>query len=89
MKSIEIPDSVTTIDTFVFSECASLTSVALGSSVEWIDSYAFGGCTSLTGIKYNGTIEQWYAITKSGNWNSGTGNYTIHCTDGDISKYYY
>ena len=27
-----------------------------------------------------------YNISKGSNWNYNTGNYTIHCTDGDIPK---
>lgn len=33
-----------------------------------------------------GTVAQWNAISKGDDWNSATGNYTIHCKDGDISK---
>jgi hypothetical protein len=31
-------------------------------------------------------MEQWNAISKGGSWNRNTGNYTVHCTDGDIGK---
>ncbi len=47
---------------------------------------AFSNCTALTDIYYSGTIEEWDNITKSNNWNVSTGDYTIHCTDGDIWK---
>ena len=33
-----------------------------------------------------GTKAQWKAIKKGYDWNYDSGNYTVHCTDGDISK---
>jgi hypothetical protein len=46
---------------------------------------AFGWIESLT-VTYQGTIEEWMAIEKDDHWNFETGNYTVHCTDGDIEK---
>ncbi|MBE6667240.1 MAG: hypothetical protein E7607_02895 [Ruminococcaceae bacterium] len=51
-----------------------------------IGSSAFSGCSGLTSINYNGTKEQWKAITKYSNWNYRTGNYTVTCTDGVLTK---
>ena len=45
-----IPDSVTTIGDFAFSDCSSLTSVTIPDSVTTIGSYAFSGCSSLTSV---------------------------------------
>ena len=86
ITSITIPDSVTSIGNDAFYYCASLTSITIPDSVTSIGIYAFDGCTSLTSITYTGTIAQWNAITFKNNWNYSTGNYTIHCTDGDIAK---
>jgi len=47
---------------------------------------AFSYCSRLTSISFNGTMAQWNAIEKNDYWNVDTGNYTIHCTDGDIAK---
>ena len=69
-----------------FSRCSNLTSITIGSGVTRIDSYAFENCTGLTSITYQGTRAQWNAISKGGDWNSNTGSYTIHCTDGNIAK---
>ncbi len=69
-----------------FYNCSSLTSVTIGEGVTSIDSSAFYYCSSLTDITYNGTIEEWNAISKDYDWNYNTSNYTIHCTDGDIAK---
>ena len=45
-----IPNSVTTIGEYAFSECRSLTSVTIGNSVRTIDKCAFYICSSLTSV---------------------------------------
>ena len=51
-----------------------------------IDYYALENCVNLTNIIYKGTKAQWKEIEKYSAWNRNTGNYTITCTDGTISK---
>lgn len=51
-----------------------------------IGDWAFYHCSSLTSITFNGTKQQWNAISKGYRWNDNTGAYTIHCTDGDVPK---
>jgi hypothetical protein len=51
-----------------------------------IGDYAFANCTSLTDIQFNGTMEQWNGGTFGKDWNKNTGEYTVHCTDGDLQK---
>ena len=86
LTSIIIPDSVTSIGRYSFQGCTGLTSVTIGSGVKSIADSVFDGSSELTSITYNGTIEQWKAIYKWQDWNFNTGNYVVHCTDGDISK---
>ena len=86
LTSITIPDSVTSIGGWAFSGCTGLTSVAIGNGVTSIGSSAFSWCTGLTSITFNGTKAQWKAISKGEDWKYNTGNYVVHCTDGDISK---
>ena len=86
LTSITIPDSVTSIGDSAFEDCSSLTSITIPDSVTSIGNYAFNGCSSLTDITFNGTKEQWNAITKGDDWNFSTGAYILHCTDGDITK---
>jgi len=49
LTSIAIPEGVTEIDYYTFSE-SSLTSIAISEGVTVIGGYAFAGCSSLTSI---------------------------------------
>ena len=86
LTSVTIPDSVTSIGWYAFYGCSGLTSITIPDSVTSIGDYAFSCSWGLTSINYNGTKSQWSAISKGSLWNGSTGNYTIHCTDGDIAK---
>ncbi len=48
--SITIPDSVTSIGSYAFSDCTSLTNITIPDSVTSIDDHAFYYCRSLTSI---------------------------------------
>ena len=85
LTSVTIPDSVTSIGGWAFSEC-SLTSVTIPDSVTEIGYRAFYGCSDLTTINFQGTKAQWQAIEKGNDWDVDTGEYTVICTDGTISK---
>ena len=86
LTNVTIPDSVTNLYV-AFNECTNLRSITIPDSVVEL-SGAFMGCTNLFSITYEGTIEQWNAISKNTfyDWDSGMPHYTVHCTDGDISK---
>ena len=81
-----IPNSVKTIGSRAFNDCTKLTSIVIPDSVRSIGDSAFAYCGSLTSIQFNGTTAQWQAITFGSSWNYNTGNYTVTCTDGTISK---
>ena len=69
-----------------FKSCTGLTSVTIPNGVTNIGPQVFFRCSGLTSITFNGTREQWNVISKGNQWDYNTGNYTIHCTDGDIPK---
>jgi len=50
LKSVIIPDSVTSIDYMSFYDCVGLTSVTMGNGVTDIGASAFQNCTSLTHV---------------------------------------
>ncbi len=77
---------VTSIDERGFSNCRNLMYITIPESVTRIDNYAFHQCAILENINFEGTREQWMAISKGYGWDSDTGDYTVHCTDGDIGK---
>lgn len=86
LTAVEIPDGVTALDEWAFGGCTSLESVTLPESVADVNANAFKYCRALSEINYGGTCAQWLAVTKKASWNYGTGEYVVHCDDGDIQK---
>ena len=54
--AIDIPDSVTHIESSLFKDCRRLAKVTLGKSVEYIGSNAFAECSSLKEMTLNRSI---------------------------------
>ena len=87
LTTITLVDSITCIKRSAFISCSELTGVIIPDSVTEIESFAFGNCNKLTTITFKGTLVQWRAITKDSNWDFGTGNFIVVCTDGKLDKY--
>lgn len=85
LKGVRLPNSLTAIDNNIFRNCTSLSRVHL-SKIPKLTNNFFESCTALTDIYYDGTMTEWNALPKGSGWNTNTGTYTIHCTDGDVAK---
>ena len=73
-----------------FRNCTSLTHCGLPHSYTYwsggaIKADVFNGCSSLTTIIYNGTMAEWNAISKNGNWRRNSAIQYVQCTDGTIT----
>ena len=55
VRSITIPEGVTTIDRYAFYQCENLTAVTIPASVKSILTLSFHGCTNLTSVTFGGT----------------------------------
>lgn len=77
---------VKSINDYAFRYCYTLTSITIPDSVTSIGHYVFERCSGLTEINYLGTKAQWDKFQRWSYWDYGTGDYVIHCTDGDINK---
>lgn len=86
ITEIMIPDGVTKMGAGAFESCYNMKKIFIPKSVQSIDENAFNGCSSLTDVYYDGTKEQWRAISIDSTENDALLNATIHCTDGDITQ---
>ena len=85
LTSVTIGNSVTSIGESAFSGCKGLTSITIPNGVKSIGSSVFCDCTGLTSVKFNGTIEQWNAISKGSYWKYNVPATQVRCNDGTVS----
>ena len=78
--------TVTAIGEKAFASKNTIHTVYIPKTVTKIDAKAFIGCYGITNITYQGTSAHWNNITKGAEWNSGTGHYTIYCTNTGLAK---
>ena len=86
LKTVRIESRV--IGSYMFANCSALNSLTISANCKTIGENVFGYCSSLRTITYEGSLEQWAAITKPVNWIQ-TGNHQhngylqkIQCLDG-------
>ena len=81
LRSIVIPNSVTSIGEYAFAGCDSLIYITIPDSVKSIGDGAFYGCEKLTSITFQGTILQWAEIKLYSEYEY---EIIVHCTDGNV-----
>lgn len=86
ITSVALPEGATYIGKGAFYSCSQMTSVNIPSTLLEIGYNAFSHCEKLATINYNGTKAQWYNIGKAYLWDDYSGDYTIVCTDGTLTK---
>lgn len=87
LQSVVIPVGVREIYYGAFGGCGNLVSIVIPESVTRIAQKAFYDCANLKSIEYQGKREKWSNnITKESDWNSSTGDYTVTCSDGTLTK---
>jgi hypothetical protein len=84
ITEVVLPDSTQCIENSCFDNCPSLASITIPNSVTSIGDFAFAGCTGLNYITYEGTTEQWNAITKGNVWYANIPWY-VQCSDGQVT----
>ena len=88
LKTVRAESSV--LGSFMFVQCTALESLTISTNCKTFGSNMLTYCESLTTITYEGTKEQWNAITKPTNWmtSDAKNNYhngylqRINCIDG-------
>lgn len=68
LNYVSLPSNLWYLSSYCFTSCHSLTSIYLPKSIKTIYSKAFNDCTSLTKIEYEGSREEWNAITLEDGW---------------------
>lgn len=57
VKSVVLPDGVSTLGNYAFNKCASLATVSLGNSLTAIGNYAFSDCEKLESVTFGSALE--------------------------------
>ena len=96
LTEIVLSDKITSISPHTFTDCYNIQSITIPLNVTLISHSAFMNNYKLSDIYYAGTMKQWCDIIKEESicsqteelttWDAYTGDYTIHCTDGNIIK---
>ena len=78
---------VEALDYSLFYGAQDVKEVYLPITIKHFYTAAFWYAESIDVIHYEGTVEQWNAITKELYWDRGMGEYTVDCADGVINQY--
>lgn len=86
LTNVTMSNSVTSIGQWAFFGCSELSCITIPNSISSIGGRVFEYCGKLRTINFEGTIEQWKAVSKDEIWSYGVpSTCVIVCTDGTIS----
>ena len=63
LTTLKIPNGVTKVDKYSFSNCDSLTEVIMPNTLKNVEALAFSNCSNLSKVYYTGTEDEWNAIS--------------------------
>lgn len=86
LEEIELPDSLISLDARAFAYCLNLETIYIPKTLSRLEMWTFNQCSSLSAIYFDGTVQEWQALQKDSEWDFGTNEYKIYCTDGNIEK---
>ena len=75
-----------TIEHGAFAYNPYLKEITIPKSINSIYNNVFSNSPNLLASYYEGDVKKWQSIYKAPDWNLDSANYTIYCTDGQISK---
>ena len=81
-----IPKGTQCIESLAFSDNNNLVNIVVPDTVVYIYSAVIYNSANLKSISYEGAVEEWCSISKNPDWDAGSADYTIYCTDGEIAK---
>lgn len=102
LEVVTLTENISSIGKYCFAECNTLDTVYFNIKYCKIPlDRTFVGCNSLASIEYGGTIEEWnkvretYEVVRNENgiivagiyWDDETGEYSVNCTNGTITKH--
>ena len=84
LHSVVLNEGLLRIELSAFKSCTSLETLTLPSTLNYIGSEAFYNCSSLTTIIFEGTVEQWNAISFGNLWNGKVPATEVVCSNGTV-----
>jgi len=88
IKTISLPAGIKNIGIYAFYGCRALETLTFEeySKLDSLEEGAFSTCESLVVINFGETTTRWESVKKGTVWNVFTGEYIVHCTNGDAEK---
>ena len=85
ITSIHLQEYITRIGSRAFADSVGLTEVTFSAGLEYMGSCLFIGCDSLTTVVFRGTMAEFEAIKKAGDWDGGNTGFVVKCDDGTVT----